>query len=355
MLRLADGGEGAERHRGDRDEHHDLLPLQRDAGERGDGGAHEDRHGGDLRRGGEERRHRRRRALVDVRRPHVERHRRDLEAEAGEQEHEAEDQPDAALPDGLGDAGERHGAGEAVDQRAAVEQHAGRQRAEHEILQAGFGRAHVVAVRRRDHVEREAHQFEAEIERDQIAGRDQHPHADASRAGSGSDIRTSAAAPGRMIVERHHDGEGRADIGQDLQEAGEVVDDEAAAEHSCRSGSQATITAAAISSTIEQHADERRRCARGRRRASAAPWRRPPARSPAGPASCDESGDGVHRPSLTSPARRISPRRAHAGSCRAAPSPRPPTCRAPASDRSRTGTSARSAARKSRSRASPCR
>ena len=26
---LADGGEGAERHRGDGDEHHDLLPLRR--------------------------------------------------------------------------------------------------------------------------------------------------------------------------------------------------------------------------------------------------------------------------------------------------------------------------------------
>ena len=61
------------------------------------GDAHEHGHRGDLRRGGEERRHRRRRALVDVRRPHVERHGRDLEAEAGEQEHQAEDQPDAAL------------------------------------------------------------------------------------------------------------------------------------------------------------------------------------------------------------------------------------------------------------------
>ena len=46
-------------------------------------------------RGGEERGDRRRRALVDVGRPHVERHRRDLEAEAGEQEHQPEDQADA--------------------------------------------------------------------------------------------------------------------------------------------------------------------------------------------------------------------------------------------------------------------
>ena len=76
-------------------------------GERVDGDAHEHRDAGDLRRGGEERRDRRRRALVDVRRPHVERHRRDLEAEAGEQEHEAEDQADARpAVRRLGDAGE---------------------------------------------------------------------------------------------------------------------------------------------------------------------------------------------------------------------------------------------------------
>ena len=180
-------------------------------------------------RGGEERRHRRRRALVDVRRPHVERHRRDLEAEAREQEHEAEDQPDAALRRGLGDAGERHVAGEAVDQRAAVQQHAGRQRAEHEILQARFGRSHGIAVRGGDHVERKTHQFEAEIERDQVAGRDQHAHAD--RREQDQDRIFEGLLPRHgEIVERHDDGEGRAGIGQDLHEAGEVVDDEARAE-----------------------------------------------------------------------------------------------------------------------------
>ena len=36
-IALADGGEGAEYHGGDRDEHHDLLPLMLDAGERDHG------------------------------------------------------------------------------------------------------------------------------------------------------------------------------------------------------------------------------------------------------------------------------------------------------------------------------
>ena len=69
------------------------------------GDAHEQRHGGDFGRGGKERRDRGRRALIDVRRPHMERHRRDLEAEPGEQEHETERQAEPALRGGLRDAG----------------------------------------------------------------------------------------------------------------------------------------------------------------------------------------------------------------------------------------------------------
>ena len=51
-----------------------------------------ERHGGELWRRGEEGGDRRRRALIDVRRPHMERDRRDLEGEAGHQEDEAEDE-----------------------------------------------------------------------------------------------------------------------------------------------------------------------------------------------------------------------------------------------------------------------
>ncbi len=101
--------------------------------------AHEHRDARHFRRRGEEGRDRRRRAFIDVRRPHMERHGRDLEAEAGEQEDDAEDQPDigrTALRRGVGNAGKAHRAGKAVDQRGAVKQHARRQRAEHEIFQA---------------------------------------------------------------------------------------------------------------------------------------------------------------------------------------------------------------------------
>ena len=101
-------------------------------------------------RRGEEGRHRRRRALIDVGRPHVERHRRDLEGDAGGDEDEAEDDAEAGVAlQRRRDGGEGDGAGEAVDQRRAVKQHAGGERAEDEVLQARFGRARLVAVERR--------------------------------------------------------------------------------------------------------------------------------------------------------------------------------------------------------------
>ena len=127
------------------------------------------------------------------------------------------------------DAGKADGAGEAVDQRGAVQQHARRQRAEDEILQAGFGRLGVVAVAGGDDVEREAHQLEPEIEHDQVAGRDQHHHAE--RREQHQD-RKFEDPPRRIGQEfrRQDQRRGRTDQGQDLQEAGKIVDDEAAAE-----------------------------------------------------------------------------------------------------------------------------
>ena len=76
--------------------------------ERADDDADEQRHRRHLGRRGEEGGDRRRRAFVDVRRPHVERHRRDLEGKAGDQEDEPEDRPSEASAAGKrrGDAGE---------------------------------------------------------------------------------------------------------------------------------------------------------------------------------------------------------------------------------------------------------
>ena len=59
--------------------------------------AGEQHHGGQLGRAGEEGHDRRRRALVDVRRPHVERRGGDLEGQTADQEDQAEDQADIEI------------------------------------------------------------------------------------------------------------------------------------------------------------------------------------------------------------------------------------------------------------------
>ena len=66
-----------------------------------------------------------RRAFIDVRRPHVERHGGKFEGEASDDEGDTDDQPGRytmRIGDRLGDAGEIHAAGETVGERDAVEQ-----------------------------------------------------------------------------------------------------------------------------------------------------------------------------------------------------------------------------------------
>ena len=93
----------------------------------------------------------------------MERHGRDLEAEAGKQKDEAEDKANAGLPRRIRDAGKRDRAGKAIDQGRPIKQHAGRQCAKHEIFQPRLSRGHGVAIDCRHNVERETHQLEAEI------------------------------------------------------------------------------------------------------------------------------------------------------------------------------------------------
>ena len=113
----------------ERDRQHDqhLLPVDRDAEHALDQQAHRDREGGELRRAADQQRHRRRRALVDVGHPHVERHGAELEGEPGDDEDDAEDQHravDLAGADRLEDLADLERAGRAVDHRHAVEQEA---------------------------------------------------------------------------------------------------------------------------------------------------------------------------------------------------------------------------------------
>jgi len=109
----------------------------------------------------------------------VEGHGGNLEGEADEEKHEAENNAKVRVAlHRRRNAGEGDGPREAVDQRGAIKQHAGRQSAEDEILQPGFRSPDVIAMKRGDHVKRQAHQFKAEIERNEVGRRNQDHHAE---------------------------------------------------------------------------------------------------------------------------------------------------------------------------------
>jgi len=120
---LPDRGDAAEEHGQKAQRRDHLLPVAHDAPEGIMHHARHQRHGRDLGRGGKKRRDRRRCALIDIGRPHMERHGRDLERETGQHEHEAQQQPERRLPVGrVDDARKQRGSGIAIGQRRAVKQ-----------------------------------------------------------------------------------------------------------------------------------------------------------------------------------------------------------------------------------------
>ena len=160
----------------------------------------------------------------------MERHQRHLEGETRRQEDEAEHDADRLMAlKRLADADERNGAGEAVDQRRPIEKHAGRERAEHEIFEARLGGLRVVAVEGRDDVEREAHQLETQIERDQVAGRDQHQHPERRQHNQHRELELVDPLFAQE-GDGHHERHERADERQRLHEAAEIVGHDRAVE-----------------------------------------------------------------------------------------------------------------------------
>ena len=192
----------------------------------------------------EERGHRRRRAFVDIGRPHVEGHRRDLEGESRAR-WQADDQPHRArvlARQSIRQPAKLVRAGEAVDQRSAVEQHARGQRAEDEVLQPGLGRASVVAVEGGDDVERQR----------AAPGRGRARSDRSPRSSSACRVWQTGRAPGtRTGRSRSPSLKSRAIISasageqdQHLEEEGEGVRDEHAAESGAPRRARSTSTAA---------------------------------------------------------------------------------------------------------------
>jgi hypothetical protein len=177
---LRDGDQVAQPHGEHGEDHQHPLPIRLDRLQPVHQHANRQREGGDLGRTAEQQDGRRRRALVDVRHPHVEGHGAELEADADDQEDDPEDQDLVVHPllgDRLCDRTELDRAGGAVDHGDAVEQHARAERAQHEILHRRLGALLRVAVEGDQGIETERLKLETEIDGQEAVGRDhdQHP------------------------------------------------------------------------------------------------------------------------------------------------------------------------------------
>ena len=140
-----------------------------------------DHEAGDLRRGRHERRHRRRRALVDVRRPHVERRGGDLEREPREDHRHPGHEERVVGAGRLADRREPELAGRAVDERAAEQQDPRAEAPDDQVLEARLERRAPVRVERAQHVESDREPLERQEHRHQVRRGDEEDHPGARR------------------------------------------------------------------------------------------------------------------------------------------------------------------------------
>ena len=221
--------------------------------------------GADLGRCRHERGDRRGRALVDVRRPGLERDCPDLEQQPHRQHGDAEEQQDIALAGQLRRVGDRtdvDAAGVAVEQRDAVDEEGGGERAEQEVLDRCLLRQQAATAGEPGHqVEREAQDLERhEHEQQVVGGGEEHHPAErehreredlglhrralrerdvGARARGQRGLRHHRAA---RVVERalgeHQDADGADDGQRPLQEQGRTVDRDGRLGHELRAAGE---------------------------------------------------------------------------------------------------------------------
>src|SRR6185503_1571519 len=175
----------------------------------------------DLRRRGHERGHRRRRALVDVWRPHVERRRRGLESEPDDDHREARDEEELVrVSRSGGDVLEADDACGAVDERTPEEKDRRAEAPDDQVLEAGLERCDLLDRDRTEDVERDREPLEPEEHRHQVVGGDEEAHA--CRGGEQEGVVLAHPLPEDIGVRDSHCEEpGAGD--QDLGELGEAV------------------------------------------------------------------------------------------------------------------------------------
>ena len=147
--------------------------------EAGEEDSREDRVGRQLRAHGEESGDGRRRAFVHVRRPDVERSGRDLEEEPAGREDDPHDEKRRLVIDDHRprNAVERERPRRPVHERHPVQEDAGGERPEDEVLRGRFQRLRLAFEVAREDVLRQRHQLERDVDRRQVrAGRhEEHP------------------------------------------------------------------------------------------------------------------------------------------------------------------------------------
>ena len=157
---LDHGQPGADQQGDDGQHVDDRLPVGPQHPERGDEDPQQGGEAAHLGHRGHEPGHRRRRALVDVGRPHVERHGGHLEGEADQQQgHPGQQHPVGGhhvVGQEVGDLGEVGGAGGAVDEGDAVDEDGRGEAAQDEVLERRLPRGGPPVVEGGQHVEGDA-------------------------------------------------------------------------------------------------------------------------------------------------------------------------------------------------------
>ena len=173
---LAQGEEVGQRDGQDDDPVEDGLPFCHHRGEHFDEDNQQHEGGGAFGDDAQVGRHGAGGSLVDVGRPQVEGHQGDLEAHAGEEEHQGHHLQRAAVQGG-GDVLEVEGARGAVDQREAEQQQGAAEHRRQDVLGACLGTLMAVFVKCYQRCHGDAGRLQADEEHQEVAGGDHEVHA----------------------------------------------------------------------------------------------------------------------------------------------------------------------------------
>ncbi len=239
---LQRGADAADREREHGEHPHRGAPVGAIERERDQEHAEERREPGRLRRGRHEARDRSGRALVHVGRPGMERHRRDLEAEADEQQREPGHQRARSRTGCCCARNCEIPVSEVVpvapyDERDPVQEDRRRERAEHEVLDAGFLRAQPAAVECGEHVQRNRQHLEREEHDDQVVRGGHDDHAEA-----GEEHQREVLGRFELLATQVGDGHQQRERGRDDDEDPEVHAEAVDAHHARHRADRTVVT-----------------------------------------------------------------------------------------------------------------